>query len=214
MNNLPLRREIIKAAQRFNSTGLSASTSGNVSARTKHGFLITPMSVEYEKLQPGSLVELDTNGKKINGRFEPSSEWRFHKDIYDKRAESRSIVHVHSPFATAIACTRKPIPAFHYLIALAGGDSIRCAQYATFGTQALSRNALKALKGRSACLLANHGQIAIGDSVASALTMAQEVEELARHYCLSKMAGKPVLLNKNELSENQKKIMTYRKQSD
>lgn len=163
MINLPLRREIIKAAQQFNSTGLSASTSGNLSARKKHGFLITPMGVEYEKLQPGSLVELDTNGKKINGRLEPSSEWRFHKDIYDKRAESHAIVHVHSPFATAIACTRKPIPAFHYLIALAGGNSIRCAQYATFGTQALSRNALKALKGRSACLLVNHGQIAIGD---------------------------------------------------
>jgi len=212
MNYPQLRREIIDAARQFNSSGLSVGNSGNLSARSRRGFLITPSGIAYEQLLPEDIVELDLDGKPSAGRLTPSSEWRFHQAVYCVRPEIRAVVHVHSAYATAVACTRKSIPAVHYHIALAGGDSIRCADYATFGTSELATNALKALDGRQACLLANHGQIALGDSIRSALNMAHEVEQLARLYCIASQMGNPVVLDEDEIGINLDKFRTYGQQ--
>jgi L-fuculose-phosphate aldolase len=180
MNNLKLRREIIKTVQQFNPSGLSVGKSGNLSARTPRGLLITPTGVAYDDLTPKAIVEIDMQGKRLDGKLLPSSEWRLHCDIYRERPEVNAVVHVHSPYATAVACTRQDLPAVHYHVALVGGDTVRCADYATFGTEQLSRQSLKALQDRKACLLANHGQVALGGSIRAALDMAWEVEQLAR----------------------------------
>ena len=209
MRDLKLRRGIIETVQRFNSTGLSAGTSGNLSARTGRGYLITPSGVPYDTLTPGSLVEVDLEGRRVGGAMQPSSEWSFHAGIYRARPEVAAIVHVHSPWATALACTRQPIPAFHYEVAMAGGSDIRCADYATFGTRALARSALRALAARRACLLANHGQIALGGSIPAAFAMAVKVETLAMQYGLAMQHGSPVLLDEAEMQVNVEKFRSY-----
>ena len=214
MNHPRLRREIIDTARLFNGTGLSTGTSGNISARTRDGYLITPTGVAYDDLKPGSLIELDLDGTRLKGDLKQSSEWSIHADVYRARPEVTAVVHVHSPYATGLACTRQGIPGFHYEVAMAGGDSIRCAEYATFGTKALARNALGALDGRMACLLANHGQIALGASVPAALAMAVKVETLARQYCLARQCGEPVLLGEEEMRVNVEKFRAYGKQED
>ncbi|MEE9160520.1 MAG: class II aldolase/adducin family protein, partial [Gammaproteobacteria bacterium] len=163
-----LHQKIIETAKQFNVSGLSVGTSGNLSARTSQGYLITPSGIPYHQLKEADIVEMDLQGNVVHGDLKPSSEWHFHQDIYLAREEINAIVHVHSDYATGIACTRQDIPAFHYMVARAGGDSIRCAEYATFGTDALSLNGVKALQGRNACLLANHGMIALGESIDSA----------------------------------------------
>ena len=214
MQHQELREEIVIVAQAFNTMGLSVGTSGNLSALIDGGFLITPTGVVYKDLKPEDVVELDTEGIAVSGLLRPSSEWRFHRDIYLARIEVNAIVHIHSPYATAIACTRQAIPPVHYMIAIAGGDSIRCAEYATFATEQLSKNALKALKDRKACLLANHGLIALGETIQDAFRIAQEVEELAKQYYLSKQVGEPVLLDEEEMEMNIEKFKTYGKQDD
>src|SRR5690606_5171568 len=196
MKHSRLRREIIVAARSFTARGLGVGTAGNLSVRVAEGFLITPSGVPYDSLQPSDIVLLDPRGTVVSGSLAPSSEWRFHRDIYAKRPEAGAVVHVHSPYATAIACTRRDIPAFHYMVAVAGGDSIRCAAYATYGTGELSRNALRALAGRRACLLANHGLIALGADLRAALALAEEVEELARQYWLASQFARPVILGR------------------
>ena len=208
-----VKQEIIDTVRMYSANGLGVGTSGNLSARTEKGFLITPTGVSYDALEPELLVELNEAGEVVSGDLKPSSEWRFHRDIYLDRKEAGSIVHVHSPFATAIACTRQSIPAFHYIIAIAGGDSIRCAEYATFGTEALSLHAVKALKNRKACLLANHGMIALDKDISSAFKMALEVEELAKQYFYSLQIGEPVILDKKEMQINLEKFRTYGKQA-
>lgn len=213
MANKKLRREIIANARLFNTTGLSVGTSGNLSARTKKGYLITPTGVPYDDLMPDDIVEIDLKDKIISGKLVPSSEWPFHKAIYTSRKEVNAIVHVHSPYATGIACTRQDIPAFHYMVAIIGGNSIRCAPYATFGTEELSRNAVKALEDRKACLLANHGMIALGEDVNAAFKLAGEVENLARQYWISKQFGEPVLLSDVEMLINVEKFKNYGRQS-
>lgn len=212
MKNGALYNEIIETVRAFGRTGLSAGTSGNLSARTDKGFLITPSGVDYADLEPDSLVELDLNGGIIDGKLKPSSEWHFHRAVYDDRPEVNAVVHVHSPYATALACTRQGIPAFHYMIAMAGGDDIRCADYATFGTEELARNAVIALADRRACLLANHGMIALGVSLPQAFHLAVQVEELARQYHLSCQLGGPVLLDDKEMAVNLEKFRTYGRQ--
>ena len=211
--NKNLRRKIIATAQLFNKTGMSMGTSGNLSARTKHGFLITPTGVPYDDLELADIVEMNLNGDLVSGKLEPSTEWPFHKAIYISRTEVNAIVHVHSPYATGVACTRQDIPAFHYMVAVIGGDSIRCAPYATFGTEELSRNAVAALADRKACLLANHGMIALGEDIPSAFRLAEEVENLAMQYWISKQIGTPVLLNDVEMKVNKEKFKTYGRQS-
>ena len=207
-----LKQQLIDTVLAFHGKGLSAGTSGNASVRAGSGFLITPTGVAYESLQADSLVTLDLDGQLIEGDLKPSSEWRFHRAIYASRPEVSAVVHVHSPYATGIACTRKGIPAFHYMIALAGGDCIRCAAYATFGTEELSGNALAALQDRKACLLANHGQIAVGGDLQQALELAEAVENLARQYWISTLFGEPELLDADEMRVNLEKFRHYGEQ--
>lgn len=212
MAHLVLRRQIIAAARSINETGLNPGKAGNVSARVRAGFLITPTGTPYGRLRPGSIVHVAMDGTVPGRQLRPSSEWRVHRDIYAARPEAGAIVHVHSPYATALACTRRPIPAFHYMVAVAGGDSIRCAPYATFGTQALSDHALRALAGRRACLLANHGLLAFGEDLDGAMALATEVEFLARQYVLSLQIGRPVGLTRAEMRIVIEKFKSYGRQ--
>ncbi len=214
MNPSKLRKQIIETVIAFNTSGLSVGTSGNLSVRTPQGYLITPTGIPYLQLKEADIVEMDKQGKVIKGVLKPSSEWHFHQGIYQAREEINAIVHVHSDYATGIACTRQDIPAFHYMVAKAGGDSIRCAEYATFGSEALSENAVKALQGRKACLLANHGMIVLGEDINSAYKLAEEIENIAKHYWISKQSGEPVLLGEKEMKLNIEKFKTYGKQSD
>ena len=186
----------------MNALGLNQGTSGNLSARAGPGLLITPSGVLYEELRPADLVEMAFDGSwrcERPGR-RPSSEWHFHLALLKTRPEFGAVLHAHSLHATALACLRRGIPAFHYMVAVAGGDSIRCAPYATFGTETLSRHACAALEGRSACLLANHGLIAAGRGLAGALALAVEVETLAAQYCQALQVGEPKILSKAEMA--------------
>lgn len=210
-----LRKHIIATAQDLNNRGFCPSKSGNVSARLKDGFLITPSGIQYDDLTLEDIVFIDAQGRPAAPTREglrPSSEWRFHQAIYQHHAEAQAIAHTHSPMATALSCARKSIPAFHYMIALAGGSDIRCADYATFGTEALAQTMLKALDGRKAVLLANHGVVAYGKSLLGAATLAIEVENLARQYLTLLGAGlKPVILDDEEMARVQKSFAGYGK---
>jgi L-fuculose-phosphate aldolase len=203
-----LRVRIIETGRRMNAADMNQGRSGNVSARVEGGFLVTPTGVPYESLNPPDLVFMRRDGERV-GTYTPSSEWRIHRDIYEKRPETGAIVHTHSPYATSIACLRRGIPPFHYEVAFAGGSDIRCADYATFGTQALSDNALAALEGRYACLLANHGVVALGRNIDEAFGMAAKVEALARLYWQALQAGEPVLLDDAEMARVLEKFGTY-----
>ena len=205
-----LRKQIISTALRMNEAGINRGKSGNVSARWKSGFLVTPSGLAYEKTKPADIVLVDANGKP-SGKREPSSEWRFHHDIYRTRKECLAVVHTHSSFATTLACLRLDVPAFHYMIAVAGGNSIRCAPYATFGTQELSDHAVAALQGRKACLLANHGVIALGADLEAALALATEVESLCEQYWRALQIGQPLVLPDEEMAIVIGKFKTYGK---
>jgi len=208
MDELALRKKIIATALEMNARGLNRGKSGNVSARFDDGFLVTPTGMAYESTQTVDIVAMTQDGAALGPRL-PSSEWRFHRDIYAARREVGAIVHVHSPFATSIACLGRDIPPFHYMIAVAGGKDIRCAAYATFGTQQLSDHALCALEGRKACLLANHGMIAIGASLTAALALAVEVEALAEQYWRALQIGTPNLLSDVEMEIVLEKFRSY-----
>lgn len=214
MSERRLRNAVIQTAQALVAAGLNAGTAGNVSARLPKGFLITPTGIDYATLEPGDVVEVGMDGEAAPGQLKPSSEWRFHRDILAAREDVGAVIHVHSPYATALACTRSGIPAFHYMVAVAGGDSIRCAAYATFGTQELSDQAVAALEGRRACLLANHGMIAVGGDLTAALKLAIEIESLAQQYCLTVQVGGPVLLDEEEMRRVLEKFKTYGDQGD
>jgi L-fuculose-phosphate aldolase len=192
------RRAIIAACVRMNAEGLNQGTSGNVSVRLPGGMLITPSGVPYAETEPSQIVFVAEDGS-WSGDWKPSSEWRMHRDIYRSRPEAQAVVHVHSTHATALACLRRGIPAFHYMVAVAGGRDIRCADYATFGSQELSDAMVAALDGRRACLLANHGQIAFGLSLENALSLAGEVEALARQLVAAESLGAPVILDDEEM---------------
>jgi L-fuculose-phosphate aldolase len=203
-----LRVRMIAAARRLNTSGINQGRSGNVSARVAGGFLVTPTGVPYDDLNLPDLVFMRRDGQR-EGTYTPSSEWRLHRDIYERRAEAGAVVHTHSPFATTLACLRRPIPSFHYEVAFAGGPDIRCADYATFGTQELSDHALRALEGRRACLLANHGVVAIGSDLDDAFAMAEKVEALARLYWQALQVGDPVLLEEAEMARVLERFRTY-----
>ena len=192
------RQAIIDTCLRMNAAGLNQGTSGNVSTRCVGGMLITPSGVPYSETDSSQIVLVAEDGS-WSGDWKPSSEWRMHLDIYRARPEAQAVVHVHSTHATALSCLRRGIPAFHYMVAVAGGHDIRCANYATFGTQALSDAMLAALDGRSACLLANHGQIASGPSLDKALWLAGEVEALAQQLVAAESLGRPVILPDEEM---------------
>lgn len=192
---------LIETARRLDALGFMPSKSGNVSIRIEGGFRITPSGLPYAVLTEGDLVDVALDGTVLAGVRRPSSEWRLHAEIYAARPEARAIVHTHSPRATALSCARRGLPPFHYMIALAGGDDIRCAAYATFGTAELAFSAIPALEGRRACLLANHGVVALGSSLAAAETLAREVENLAGEY-LDLLAARlePVLLTADQMT--------------
>ncbi|MBF0250974.1 MAG: class II aldolase/adducin family protein, partial [Alphaproteobacteria bacterium] len=198
MRHIDLRQKIIKTALQLNETGLSAGSSGNVSARIPDteggGFLITPSGVKYHKLRPEDIVFMDFEGNATGG-FLPSSEWRFHLDIYKTRRSAKAIVHAHPPYSTALACLNKGIPSFHYMVAVAGGKDIRCCPYKPFGTPELSAAVLESLAGRRASLMGHHGLIAFGDDLEKALSLAVEVEVLAKQYQLVLQMGEPELLS-------------------
>src|SRR5882672_5798438 len=208
MTELQLRKQVIATALRMNALGINRGKSGNVSARWKNGFLVTPSGRPYQETKPGDIVFIDDKAK-AKGKHAPSSEWRFHFDIYQRKGEVNAVVHTHSSFATTLACLAMAVPSFHYMVAVAGGNSIRCAPYATFGTQMLSDNALKALDGRKACLLANHGLIATGENLKSALALAVEVEALCEQYWRALQIGKPNLLSDAEMAVVVEKFKTY-----
>jgi L-fuculose-phosphate aldolase len=195
-------------ARRSASVGLNQGTSGNVSARSPSGFLITPSGRDMTGLAANDMVPVAMDGAAPEG-MKPSSEWRFHRDIYAAFPEAGAIVHAHSPFAVALACLRRDIPPFHYMVAMAGGVDIRCARYATFGTQALSEAVLEALRDRRACLMANHGLVAWGGGLAGALALAVEVEALCGQYLRCLQAGGPVLLSGAEMAEVIEKFKDY-----
>jgi len=205
-----LRRAVVEAAGRMNALGLNQGTAGNLSVRVPGGLLITPSGLPYDEMAPADIVALDRDGTP-HGRLAPSSEWRFHFDIMNARPEVGAVLHAHAMFATTLACLRRGIPSFHYMVTVAGGADIRCAPYATFGTEALSRHVLKALDGRKACLLANHGLVVVGASLKEALRLAVEVETLAAMYWRALQVGKPVLLSKAEMARVLKKFETYGK---
>ena len=194
-----LRRAMVDACRRMNALGLNQGTSGNLSARSRDGFLVTPTSLPYDAMAPGDLVPMAFDGSHEGAR-RPSSEWRFHRDILRERPDVDAVLHAHAVYATTLACHHRAIPAFHYMVAVAGGPTIRCAPYATFGTQALSDHALAALEGRRACLLGQHGMIALGSTPAAALALAVEVETLARLYVQALVLGEPPVLPDDEIA--------------
>ncbi len=177
-----LRKEIIETALATSQRGLTPGRSGNVSARFESGMLITPTGMAYDALKPKDIVFVDCDGGVMGGQRKPSSEWHFHLAAYAARPDRSALVHTHSMHATVLACAHKPIPAFHYMVAVAGGRDIPCVPYATFGTEELAQHVAAGLKNRDACLMANHGQIALGETLASALELAFEVETLAEQY--------------------------------
>ena len=194
------RDELLAVMQKLAQLGLNRGTSGNASVRVEGGFLVTPSGMHVDDMIAADMVTMNFEGE-ATGERRPSSEWHFHLDILRQRPEINAVVHTHSTFATALACLRKGLPPFHYMIAVAGGDSIRCAPYALFGTEALSHAAVKALEGRRACLLANHGMIALGNTLRQALDVAVEVESLCEQYLRALQVGEPVLLNSHEMAE-------------
>ena len=198
MNEPRLRAALAETARQTVSHGLNQGASGNVSVRLRDGFLITPSGLPNDTLEPAQMVFVDMEGQ-AGGNLKPSSEWRIHRDLYRARPEVAAVVHAHSPHAVSLSCLRQGIPAFHYMVAAAGGKDIRCANYATFGTQALSDWVLAALQDRRACLMANHGLVAVGAGLDAALALAVEVEELCAQYWRAKLMGEPVLLSDAEM---------------
>jgi len=198
-DDLTRRQAVIDTCLAMNASGLNQGTSGNVSLRDGAGFLVTPSGVAYDAMRPEQVVRVDLQGG-YWGDWLPSSEWRMHRDIYLGRDEAGAVVHVHSTHATAFSCLRRDLPAFHYMIAVAGGESLRCADYATFGSQDLSDAMLEAMAGRTACLLANHGQICFGPTLDKALWLAGEVEALCHQYYVACQMGDPALLGEDEMA--------------
>jgi L-fuculose-phosphate aldolase len=205
-----MRHEMVATCRRMNDVGINQGTAGNVSIRNPQGFLITPTSLPYDQMKPEDVVQMYFDGT-FDGPRRPSSEWRFHRDILQARTDINCVLHCHSVYATTLAVHHKTIPSFHYMTGVAGGTTIRCARYATFGTQALSDAALEALEDRLACLLGQHGQISLGKTLSSALALAVEVETLSRLYVQALTLGDPPILSDEEMARviQQMKKMSY-----
>ncbi len=204
--------EVIKYAKMLNTENLSALRSGNISVRYNDGFLITPSGVKYSSLQIDDIVFVSLNGQFDEKKQKPSSEWKFHRDIYKNKREANAIVHSHSTNATAVSAHGKSVPAFHYMVALAGGNDIKCADYATFGTEELSNNVIRALENRKACLMSNHGQVAFEKSLDKAFELAQEIENICHQYINALRIGVPKILSNNEMNKILGQIKNYKKE--
>jgi len=211
MSELP--NAVLETARAMNACGINRGAAGNVSARCEGGFLITPTGMAYGECTNEDIAKVGAGGT-AQGRRKPSSEWRFHRDIYAARPEAGAIVHTHSPFATALACQAIEIPAFHYMIARFGGDTLRCANYATFGSQELSDAILVALKDRRACLMAHHGMVVFGSDLREALALAVELESLCEQYWRVLQLGTPKLLEAGEMARVIEKFKDYGCQSE
>ncbi|MBL8421049.1 MAG: class II aldolase/adducin family protein [Dechloromonas sp.] len=203
-----LRADLIATARALQPAGLNKGTSGNVSVRDSDGFLITPTGLAYDTLTPDDIPLMALDGTHV-GQRKPSSEWRFHRDLYAARPEVGAVLHAHSPFAISLACLRRDIPPFHYMIARFGGDTVRCADYALFGSAELSTAAMQAMAGRNGCLLANHGLLVAGRDLDEALALAVELEELCEQYWRACQLGRPVLLTPEEMGAVLERFRTY-----
>ena len=210
-----LKADVIRYSKKLNITNLSALRSGNISIRAKEkgvkGFYITPSGMKYASLKIQDIVFVSLKGIFDKKKNKPSSEWRFHLDIYVNKKEAKAIVHAHSTCATAASSHQKNIPAFHYMVAVAGGEDLKCTKYVTFGTKQLSKNIIKALKNRSACLIANHGQVAFGDDLDKAFELAQEIENICHQYINALRIGIPKILSKKEMKIVLGKFKNYKK---
>jgi L-fuculose-phosphate aldolase len=206
-----LRDDLIATACALQPAGLNRGTAGNVSVRHGDGFYITPTGMPYATLVADDIPLMVLDGSSA-GRRKPSSEWRFHRDLYAARPALGAVLHAHSPFAVSLACLRREIPPFHYMIARFGGDTIRCADYAIFGSPELSANALAAMSERKACLLANHGLLVAGRDLDEALALAIELEELCEQYWRACQLGRPVLLGEAEMAAVREKFAGYGQQ--
>ena len=213
MTDHALRQQVIAVAQKFNTHNLSVGMSGNVSARLDDACLITPSAVRYDALQTSDLVTLDFNGKVLQGDRPPSSEWHFHCGIYQSRPDVNAVLHMHSTYCTVLACAHKHIPAFHYMVAVAGGNDIPLVPYAIYGSSELSNHVKDGLKERNACLLANHGLVVVGADLDSAFNLAVEVENLARQYCQLLQTGTPQILSDAQMNEVLEKFKSYGKRT-
>jgi L-fuculose-phosphate aldolase len=211
MNPNPLAAQVLATARAMNASGINRGSAGNVSARCDEGFLITPTGMAYDACVPSDMVGVGADGT-ATGKRKPSSEWRFHRDIYAARPEAGAVVHTHSPFATALACQGQGIPAFHYMVARFGGTDVRCAAYATFGSQELSDTIVTALEGRCACLMAHHGMVVFGRDCDHALALAVELETLCEQYWRVLQLGTPQLLAADEMQRVLAKFATYGQQ--
>ena len=207
--DLSLRAAVVETALAMSRSGLSPGRSGNVSARSGQSILITPSGMAYDALVPADIVQVGLDGRVAPGQRKPSSEWHFHLAAYRARPGIGAVVHTHSMHATVLACARKPIPAFHYMVAVAGGNDIPCVPYATFGTEALAGHVAAGLLERDACLMANHGQIAVGASLAAALELAGEVEALAEQYCKVLQLGAVHILDDAEMNRVLDRFKSY-----
>tara|TARA_B110000971_G_scaffold157463_1_gene160801 strand:+ start:338 stop:982 length:645 start_codon:yes stop_codon:yes gene_type:complete len=209
-----LKAEVIKYSKKLNTTNLSALRSGNISVRVKEkgvdGFYITPSGAKYSSLKIKDIMFVSLKGIFDKKKGKPSSEWRFHQDIYVNKKEAKAIVHAHSTCATAVSTHQKSIPAFHYMVGVAGGEDIKCTKYATFGTRQLSNNILSALKYRLACLIGNHGQIAFGENLDKAFELAQEVENICNQYINALRIGIPKILSKKKMKIVLGKMKNYK----
>lgn len=210
MKELEIRKEIIKTCLKMEEVGINQGTSGNISHRFEDGLLITPSGVSYDLLKPSDIVFVPFSSKEdYVGEYPPSSELDFHFDILKAKPEVNCVLHNHSTYATSVSICQEDIPAYHYMVAVAGGYKIPCAPYATFGTKKLSTNAIKALEGYHACLLANHGVITTANTLKKALWIAVEVENLAKQYVLAKQIGKPIILSNEEMDKVLEAFKTY-----
>jgi L-fuculose-phosphate aldolase len=206
---LALREDLVRTARRMHEMGLAPGTTGNVSVRTTNGFLVTPSGMAYAELRGEDAVELRADGTGRAGGRTPSSEWRLHRDILAARPDTNAIVHTHSLFCTTVSCLRRPIPAIHYMVVLAGGDEIPCAEYATFGSPELAASVVRALGTGKACLMANHGMVALGPTLDAALRLAAEVESLASQYWHAAQLGSPHILDHAELDRVRHRFAEY-----
>ncbi|MHC5009415.1 MAG: class II aldolase/adducin family protein [Planctomycetota bacterium] len=209
---LDLGGQVIDTAMAMNRLGINQGETGNVSVRYAEGFLITPSGLPYEQLRPEQIVYVHMTGDH-EGSLRPSSEWRMHRDSYANFEDVHAVIHAHAPHATALACLREELPAFHYMVAVAGGTSIPCAPYAPFGTQALSDALVEIIRGKKACLLAHHGLLVHEASLAKALSLATTVESLARVYAIVRATGEPILLTEEQMADVLERFETYGRQN-
>ena len=210
---LEVRADMIRVCLRMVELGINQGTAGNISVRRGERFLVTPSAIPYEEMRPEQIAEMDYDGH-YAGPSPPTSEWRFHREIMRRRPDAGAVIHTHSVYSTAVACLRRDLPAIHYYIVAAGGPTVRCAPYATFGTQELAENAVEALVGRNACLLANHGMIVLGANLAEALKRTFDLELVARQYIYASQIGEPFVIPDDEVERVRVKMLGYGRGQD